>query len=246
MNRISGVFNFQMRHCWHRIGIGVLFGMVGMTVARIYFALDNLNGEAGGALSPAIPAYLIAAMAGFFCFKDGFRFMQSLNVSRRTIFAGQLLALTATSVLLAAVELILVAVLQAVLPLPVTGKAGLMYSIPPAPALEAVWLTAYCVFWAYLAWFVGLLYYRINKPLRVLLVVTLVVTPIAAVSHEIISSLPNGPVGGVAQRVVMPWDWFYGLAGATPDPGLAAFNFALAAIIFAGLCYLPIRRAPLL
>jgi len=120
-----------------------------------------------------------------------------------------------------------------------------MYRIPPAPALEAVWLIALCIFWTYLAWFVGLLYYRSNKPLKALLVVTLVVTPIAAVSQATLS-LPDGSVGGAAQRVTMPWDWFYGLASATPNLGLATFNFAAAAIIFAGLCYLPIRRAPVL
>ena len=123
-----------------------------MTSLRI-FVLDNLNGEAAGPLFPvAIPANFIAALAGFFYFKEGFRFMQSLNVSRRTFYAGHLLALTAIAALAAAVELILVAVIQAVLPLPVVGLAGLRYRIPPSPALEAVWLTAYCIFWAYLAW----------------------------------------------------------------------------------------------
>jgi len=130
VNRISGVFNFQMRYCWHKIGIGGLFAVAIMTALR-FFALSNLEGEAGGPLSPAIPAHFIAAVVGFFCFKEGFCFMQSLNVSRRTFYAGHLLALTTMAVLFAAFELILVAVLQVVLPLPVVGSAGLMYDSTP-------------------------------------------------------------------------------------------------------------------
>lgn len=242
LKRALAVLNFQLRHWAWGISIYwlVIASLTALRAWQVYQIRGDLetSGMAEGGIvvgGGIVSAGWVLFFLGLTGFTTGFRFMQGLSVSRRTVFAGHLLALVSVAVVIVVVELAAAAFMRDHLLLPVAGLFEHYYGFRPSPLLEFLWRAALCMLLALLAWFISLLYHRGSATQRALLQIS----PFL-IFGWVISTSSGMTVFSAARRA---WTWFFGLAGLSPDPQAAMANFTLTAVIMAGLCYLLVRRA---
>lgn len=190
----------------------------------------NLRGN-GLDSSTAIFIFVV----GLNCFKTSFKFISANGVSRKRFFRENILALLGIAALLAVTETILTMVVYK----PLINYQQSYEELYQSASLigSALWL--FFLYWgsAMLGWFISLLYYRSNKPLKLVISISPVVIFIGL---GFIDSMMDGRVYPAIRRFVLN---FWGLP--TMNPYSAILNLSLFTALLGSLIFLLIRRAPL-
>lgn len=174
-------------------------------------------------------------VVGLNCFKTSFKFISANSISRKRFFRENILALLGIAALLTVTETILTMVVYK----PLMNYPLLYEQLYQGASLigSALWLLF--LYWAssMLGWFINLLYYRSNKPLKWLISISPV---IISIGLDFIDKMMNGRVYPAIERFIIN---FWGLV--TMNPYSAILNLSLFTALLGSLIFLLIRRAPL-
>lgn len=172
-------------------------------------------------------------ICGLNSFKESFKFSSANGVSRKRYFRESLLALVGTAALAALIELVLPLISQAF-----TRHEMLYVTLYRNTNLlaAAVWTFALFFGASLLGWLISLIYYRCNSLMKI--VVSL--SPVYVTALMIWLNRQTG--GKIFVAIGDLISFFWGIADS--NSYVAVLNFLVISILFSGLIFLLLRRAP--
>lgn len=221
MNKILKVFRYQVYESLMAVAIFYLV----MLVVTLFLSIWD-GSSSGFEFASAIFIFV----AGLNSFKSSFRFMQFLGVTRKTFFAGTLLALAAIAAGMSVIDMVwgrLYALIQ-----PYSSLFSQSYA-QGGIFIQFVWETVLLSMFAFVGFLVTTLYYRCNKLMKI--IISLSPVYISVVLNMVPSLLnPLLKVLGF-------------LAGVRPDAGVwGNVSGMLVSVVAATcLCFLLVRKAPI-
>jgi hypothetical protein len=186
------------------------------------------NGSASG-LEFATAIFIF--IAGLNCFKANFLFLQLFNVTRRSFYIATLSSLATIAAVMTIIDTLLKNIYTVFIPYRYQSLYSIAYGQESLlPSL--VWEFMMLLMFACLGWFITMLFYRSNKPLKI--AISLSPVYLSLLSNFIPSSFFNR-LGSTFQYLIGP---------GSGTPWINAAGMALATIIILGLNFLLLRRAP--
>ncbi len=221
MNKVLKVFRYQFNEALVAIAIFYL------SLLFVTVFLSMFDGSSSGfEFASAIFVFVV----GLNSFKSSFRFLQFLGVTRRTFFAGSLLALVTVAAGMTLVD-ILIGKLFAQL-YPYTTLFAEAYGQGNLLA-QFVWETVLLTMFAYIGFFITILYYRCSRILKI-------VISLSPVYVSILLNLVQPPMEQITRILAF-------LGGFRMGAGVWGNILGMLVTVAAatGLCFLLIRRAPI-
>ena len=221
MNKILKVFRYQVYESLMAVAIFYLAVLV------VTLFLSTLGGSSSGL---EFASAIFVFVAGLNSYKSSFRFLQFLGITRKTFFAGTLLALIAIAAGMSVIDMVwgrLYAMIQ-----PYTTLFSQTYT-QGGILTQFVWELILLSMFAFTGLFLTTLYYRCNKLMKI--VISLSPVYVSVVLNMFPSLLsPLSKVLGF-------------LAGVRPNVGVWGNVSGMLVSIAAAacLCFLLVRKAPI-
>jgi len=230
MNNTLKVTKYQLYD--FRIAVAIFYAVIILLVSFIGFQIRSSNNIINfSGLDMATSIFIF--IAGLNCFKENFKFMMANNVSRKSFYYGNALALLTVAASMALVDLFLHLILSAIMPY--ESAFSQIYHFQNY-WIQFIWTFALYADFVFLGWMVNLVYYRSNYTMKILVSISPVIVFAlfqyiqqkikAVIGIEIVSFLEKG------------------LKNLFTNPYIAAINFVIAILIIASMVFLLIRRAP--
>ncbi|MDF2521492.1 MAG: hypothetical protein K0R84_2120 [Clostridia bacterium] len=217
--------------------LAIYYGiMLTLTVVFVVMAIRLVNRTTGnvtiGGLGSASLIFLF--IAGLNSFKTNFKFMQANNVSRKRFMAGSVVTLTIVSALMAVIDSVITVILSTIIP-----YEGFFKQIYNSDFFfgDVIWSFASLTLFAFLGFFITMLYYRCNKLMKVVVSISPVVLMI------LINLINDYKMGIVRIGITKFFTWAFSLNSL--NPYIAALNTLIGAALLVALCYLLIYKAPI-
>lgn len=209
------------------IGVLVLLQLINL----LYFGETQGSSSSGLDFNEVIFCFVF----GLAYFSTTFKFTQTNNISRRSLFIAGLISFTIIAVTLAVTSNLLRVILQQLMPY--QGLVTQLYREQPLLS-SFVWNFGLNTFAIFLGWLITMIYYRCNRIQKLLVSFTPALFIIGLVYFN---SRTNGRVGSAILRFIANALGFADFLN--PKPLIAVGSFLIAAAICAALSFLLIRRA---
>ena len=222
MNKLLKVYRYQLNESLSSVAIFYL----ALLVVAVFLSMWDGGSSSGFEFASALFIFVL----GLNLFKSSFRFLQFLGVTRKIFFVGSLLVLFTVAAGMTVIDTVLgrlFAQLQ-----PYTTLFAQSYE-QGSLLSQLIWEFALLTMFAFIGFFITILYYRCNKILKIVISLSPVYVSL------IMSAMPPS-------WVISMWGVIGFLSGLRPEVGVwdNVLGMLVTVLAASGLCFLLIRRAP--
>lgn len=202
---------------------------LGVLTFALITALFGWTGEMNSGM------VIVAFVVGLNCFKTSFLFAQANNISRRSFYFANILALFALAIGTSCTELVATGLLQRM----VSYRTAYFFDYYPMGLFSRLILTtALMMLLASLGWLINMIYYRSNAIMKV--VVSL--SPIGLVF--VFNYFNDRTQGGLWNALIGFVQKALGFQTEVPNPYIAVLSFTIGSIAILLFNYLLMYRTP--
>lgn len=231
MNNTLKVAKYQLYD--FKTAVAIFYAVIILLVSFIGFQIGNSNGRINfSGLDMGTSMFIF--IAGLNCFKENFKFMMANNVSRKSFYFGNAIALLMVAGSMALIDLFLDLILSAIIPY--ESAFSQIYHFQNY-WIQFVWTFTLYAYFVFLGWMINLVYYRSNYTMKILVSISpVIVFALFQYIRQKIKAAMGIELLSFLGRV---------LKNFFTNPYIAMTNLIIGILIIGAIIFLLMRRAPI-
>lgn len=232
MNNIYKITKFQLKD--FRKSVMIYYGVIFSIILLMF--ITTRNSENLGQSNMSGGTFIFMFILGLNCFKTAFKLMQANNITRKSFYIGNIIALLSTSVMVSFMDSVLNRVLKQIVP-----YAGNFEQIFGSQSFfgDFTWTFSLLSFAMTLGWMITMIYYRSNSIAKILVSISPVFLIVTFAYIDRINS------GALSSWMFDSFMKTMGLYGGNSNFYVGTFSFLIATLIILVPNILLMNKAPI-